>query len=486
MMVPFEREGTTMTDSISNPMDAIAEAVAGGVLTLGELAALGDSLGVALGEIVVAEAALREGKPPETILAEAFAAFAHNLDALALGLAEGRSFLLGTVASELAAGGSSVLIDDAFIDRALVYTLAAEVGNHEIGLRPCAGTGDSCPYTGLLKAMINSGRDMAAVRRAAALMLKIGGVFRAGKVTTGCNMEGYGAGAAATAAALVDARGGTAGQAARAMVLAISPTIAVPCTPRVITQGLCATHIGGAILIGNLAANLVLRTALPVDVDIDVMIAMAARVHREAAPVITGINVRYLKPYFATAPAVEAFVDESVRARDRAGAAPMLAAAREEVRALMTPARPLGETLGDVVVGGSSIAVGSPTNMARIAHALARGRVTGVEIELTRDLFERRAINVPAILMGAVFGAHTADGALYKTVMERPELKELAIRVREVAEPEVQRIRIHAEGAGAWLDSRNRGGARVAIVDAEPSRAAAVRAAADLGIQVVD
>jgi L-serine dehydratase len=33
-------------------------------------------------------------------------------------------------------------------------------------------------------------------------MLKVGSVFRAGKVTTGCNMEGYGAGAAATAGVL--------------------------------------------------------------------------------------------------------------------------------------------------------------------------------------------------------------------------------------------------------------------------------------------
>ena len=76
-------------------------------------------------------------------------AFEHNLRALEQGLVNGNSFVLGTVATDLARQGKGVLIDDVLIDRALVYTLAAEVGNHEIGLRPCAGTGDSCPYTGL-------------------------------------------------------------------------------------------------------------------------------------------------------------------------------------------------------------------------------------------------------------------------------------------------------------------------------------------------
>jgi L-serine dehydratase len=475
-----------MADLTPKQMDRFASLVSGGVLTLGELAALGDEFAVSLSEMVVQEAMLREGKSREMILDEVFAAFEHNLEALAKGLADGSSFLLGTVAGDLAKGGESVLIDDSFLDKAQIYTLAAEVGNHEVGLRPCAGTGDSCPYTGIIRAMMESGYDDAQVRKTAALLLKVGGVFRAGKVTTGCNMEGYGAGAAATAAALCDLRGGTAGQAAKAMVLAISPTIAVPCTPRVITQGLCATHIAGAILIGNLSANLVLRTTLPVDIDIDVMIAMAARIHREAAPVITKINVKYLKPYFCTKPQVEAFVDDAIKERDQAMIAPIVSDAREEMRALMTPVGPLGNTLGDVVVGGSSIAVGSPTNMARIAHALIKGRITKVDIDLTHDLFERRAINVPGILMGAVFGAHTSDGEMYKSVMDRPEMADIEITVNETAEPEVQRIRIQTEDGEAWLDSRNRGGARVAIVDAGPSRQAALEAAHALGIQVVD
>jgi L-serine dehydratase len=77
--------------------------------------------------------------------------------------------------------------------------------------------------------------------------------------------------------------------------------------------GLCATHISGAILIGNQASNLILKTSLPVDVDVDVMIAMAARIHVEAAPMITSINLEYLEPYFQKEPQIEPFIDEEIR-----------------------------------------------------------------------------------------------------------------------------------------------------------------------------
>lgn len=456
------------------------------VLTLGELAALGTELGLPLGQMVAAEAMVRENKSFEQVLDACFGAFEHNLKALDLGLERGNSFVLGTVATDLARQGQGVLIDDVLMDRALVYTLAAEVGNHEIGLQPCAGTGDSCPYTGLLKALLETGVEAERVRLAAALILKVGGIFRAGKVTTGCNMEGYGAGSAATAAALTDLRGGSAAQTAKAMVLAISPTIGVPCTPRVVTRGLCATHIGSAILGGNLASNLVLKTTLPVDIDIDVMIAMAARIHREAAPPITAVNTKYLKPYFKKREQVEALLPPGLANQDAALGDAVLTQAREEMRTMMAGSRPLAETLGEVVVGGSSIAVGSPTNMARIGHALKKGRISKIDIELTKDLYSRRAINVPAILMGAVFGSHTSDGAMYAKVMDTPEVRAIDISLKELDEPEVQRIRITAENESAWLDARNRGGARVAIVAAEPSREAALAAARALGIQIVD
>ncbi len=467
-------------------IDAIAARTERQTATLGELVALAEELKLPLSQVVVGEAMVREQKTYEAVIDACFAAFEHNLRALDKGLVDGNSFVLGTVATDLARQERGTLIDDELIDRALVYTLAAEVGNHEVGLRPCAGTGDSCPYTGLLKALLETGVEPERVRLTSALILKVGSVFRAGKVTTGCNMEGYGAGSAATAAALTDLRGGSASQVAKAMILAISPTLGVPCTPRVVTRGLCATHIGGAILVGNLASKLVLKSTLPVDIDVDVMIAMAARIHREAAPAITAVNVKYLKPYFKKRAQVEALLDPGLAGKDASVADEVLVEAREELRQMMAASRPLTQTLGDVVVGGSSIAVGSPTNMARIAHALKRGRIARIEIELTKDLYSRRAINVPAILMGAVFGSHTSDGDMYAKVMETPEVRAIDISLKEIAEPEVQRIRILTDEGSVWLDSRNRGGARVCVVDAEPSRGEAIAAARSLGIQIVD
>lgn len=463
----------------------LGDAAKAQVLTLGELVDLAEELALPLSYAVVGEAMVRESKSYDEILEQCFDSFSHNLGTLDHALKAGNSFVLGTVAADLAKQEKGVLIDDVFIDRALVYTLAAEVGNHEVGLSPCAGTGDSCPYTGLLRALMESDYSADDVRRTSALILKVGSVFRAGKVTTGCNMEGYGAGSAATAAALTDLRGGTARQVAKATILAISPTIAVPCTPRVITRGLCSTHIGGAILGGNLASNLVLKTSLPVDIDIDVMIGMAARVHRDAAPVITAINVEYMKPYFKKREQVEALLEPGLAKKDANIGDSVLTKAREELRSLMASSRPLTRTLGEVVVGGSSIAVGSPTNMARIAHALKRGRISKIEIELTKDLYSRRAINVPAILMGAVFGSHTSDGAMYRKIMDTPEVKAIDISLKESLEPEVQRIKIIADEKSASIDSRNRGGARVAIIDAQPSKEEAIEAARTLGIQVV-
>ena len=465
-------------------IEAIASKTHQQVSTLGELVALAEELRLPLSQVVVGEAMVREGKTYDAVIDECFAAFDHNLRALEKGLVNGNSFVLGTVASDLAKQERGTLIDDDLIDRALVYTLAAEVGNHEVGLRPCAGTGDSCPYTGLLKALLETGVDPEQVRLTSALILKVGSIFRAGKVTTGCNMEGYGAGSAATAAALTDLRGGSARQVAKAMIIAISPTLGVPCTPRVVTRGLCSTHIGAAILVGNLASKLILKSSLPVDIDVDVMIAMAARIHREAAPAITAVNVKYLKPYFKKRPQVEALLAPGSVTGDVEDE--VLAEAREELRGMMASGRPLTQTLGDVVVGGSSIAVGSPTNMARIAHALKRGQISKIEIELTKDLYSRRSINVPAILMGAVFGSHTSDGEMYSKVMDTPEVKAIDISLKEISEPEVQRIRIFADERLVWLDARNRGGARVSIVDAEPSRDEAIAAARALGIQIVN
>ncbi len=457
------------------------------ILTFGELIEIAEEEGLSLSSVVVAEAMVKEGKSYEEILSDVMGEFDHNMKALEIGLTRGRSFILGTVGSDLAKyGDDKVLINDSLINKALIYTLATEVGNHEIGLQPCAGTGDSCPYTGLIRALKEEGFSQEKIALAAALILKVGSIFRAGKQTTGCNMEGFGAGAAATAAALTDLRGGTPKQVAKAIVLAISPTIAVPCTPRVMAAGLCATHISGAILIGNQAANLILKTSLPVDIDVDVMIAMAARIHVEAAPVITAINLEYLEPYFQKKNQVEPFVDEDIRNSEKEKANTIKKRAREEIRNLISSSRPLTQVFGDVVVGGSSIAVGSPTNMARICHAMLSGEIKKIEIDLTVDLFSRRAINIPAILMGAIYGARTDDAELYHKIFELPEIKNIEVKINKVDIPQVQRIRIEATETSAMVDAKNRGGGRVAIVDAKPSLKEALIAAERLGIEVVD
>jgi L-serine dehydratase len=474
-----------MLNAIDKMAQRFQQEFSGKTLTLSELVELSEQKHLSLSQMVVAEAMAKEGKSCKEILSGVMDAFKHNLEALEVGLTRGKSFLLGSVGSDLARYKERPLIDDSLVNRALIYTLATEVGNHEVGLRPCAGTGDSCPYTGLIRALMEEGYSQEQIAFAAALMLKVGSIFRSGKQTTGCNMEGFGAGAAAVAAALTDLRGGTPHQVAQSIVIALSPTIAVPCTPRVMVAGLCATHISGAILIGNQASQLILKTSLPVDVDVDVMIAMAARIHVEAAPVITAINLEYLEPYFKKKPEIEPFVDEGIRRSEKERADRIRKQAREEVRNLLATSRPLTQVFGSVVVGGSSIAVGSPTNMARICHAMISGEIKKIEIDLTVDLFSRRAINIPAILMGAIFGSQTGDVEMYHHIFEKPEMKTIEIKINKVDQPEVQRIRIETTGKSAMVDAQNRGGGRVAIVDAKPSKEEALRVAKELGIEVV-
>jgi L-serine dehydratase len=474
-----------MLNAIDKMAQRFQQGLSDQVLTLSELVELSEQEHLSLSQMVVAEAMAKEGKSCKEILSGVMDAYKHNLGALEVGLTRGKSFLLGSVGSDLARYKEKPLIDDSLVNRALIYTLATEVGNHEVGLRPCAGTGDSCPYTGLIRAFMEEGYSQEQIAFAAALMLKVGSIFRAGKQTTGCNMEGFGAGAAAVAAALTDLRGGTPHQVAQSIVIALSPTIAVPCTPRVMVAGLCATHISGAILIGNQASQLILKTSLPVDVDVDVMIAMAARIHVEAAPVITAINLEYLEPYFKKKPEIEPFVDEGIRRSEKERADRIRKQAREEVRNLLATSRPLTQVFGSVVVGGSSIAVGSPTNMARICHAMISGEIKKIEIDLTVDLFSRRAINIPAILMGAIFGSQTGDVEMYHHIFEKPEMKTIEIKINKVDQPEVQRIRIETTGKSAMVDARNRGGGRVTIIDARPSREEALLAAKKLDIEVV-
>ena len=458
-----------------------------GHMTIGECIRVAEAAGKTVGEVVIQEAMDSTGMGYEGIANSMEDAFSHNLRAAEIGVTTGSSFLLGTVGQDLTNEKGGKVIDDVFVDKIVAYTLAAQVGNHSIGLRPCAGTGDSCPYTGFVKAMKETYDDQELIVRIMALILKIGGIFRIGKSTTGCNMEGIGAGAAATAAAFVELEGGTPAQMEVAVTLAISPTIAVPCTPRVLVPGLCATHIGGGILIARLASRLAMRTSIPSTVPVDVMIAMAAQCHLASAKHVVPVTIEYMEPFFKHVDEVEAYIPSKVQAEEKRRQDEITVKAAMQSKGLAERANPITMPFGDPVVGGSSQGVGSPTNCARIAHYLAKGEIKKVTIELYSELFARRAINVPGILMAAVDGAGTEDAQAYKGIMKR--VKELGIEVEilEISdEPSVQRIRIEATEQSSMVDSLNRGGARLVLRDAYPDKEKACEIAKRLNIVLIE
>ena len=446
-------------------------------LSLGQLIAAAQKSGRDLSDVIIAEACEITGQSRGEVLEALGSVFAHNLRALELGISTGESMLLGRCAFDLAKDGfRHKIFNDVFVNKALVYTLGAQVGNHSIGLEPCAGTGDSCSYTGMYRA-IGEEYGYDAALKAAAIMLKIGTIFRIGKTTTGCNMEGLGAGAAAGAAALTALWGGSPEQAGKAVVLALSATIAVPCTPRVMVPGLCVTHIGGAVLLSVLAAKVILSTDIPVNVPVDVMIALAADAHKISAKHVVPSLIRYLQPYFKTNDYVERYVDAAVKIREAETMHVSTEAAMEEAARLAADANPITKPFGEAVVGGSSQAVGSPTNAGRIAHALAHGEIRSVKIELYPELFARRGINVPGILMGAVYGAGTDDYVMYENIMDKVLTSNLKVEVLEIDTPQTQRVTIETDEGIFMVDTSNRGGGRLKINDALPSLQAAKEAA---------
>ncbi|TEB07266.1 Serine dehydratase alpha chain [Pelotomaculum schinkii] len=458
-----------------------------GSLTFGETIEIASELDLPVSEVVLAEAMFRNSMTKQEVLNAVINAFAHNLYAAEVGITSGSSFLFGKVAKELAEQNfARRLIEDDLINRILVYTLAAQVGNHSCGLQPCAGTGDSCTYTGLFKALKETVEDKEELARAVAVMLKVGTIFRAGKTSTGCNMEGFGAGAAAAAATLVELRKGSPQAMAKAVVLALSPTIGNPCTPRVTVAGLCATHIGGGVLIGNLAANLALHTNIPVNVPVDVMIAMAAAVHPVSAQHIVPVVIKYMQPFFKTNLDVDYYVNGQIKEQEQQTIKDTMAYALHEARALAEKANSIVKPFGEAVVGGSSQAVGSPTNAARIAHVLAKGEIKGVKIELYPELFARRGINVPGILMGAVLGVGTDDSAAYRKIMQKVREMKINVEILQVDEPQMQRVTVLAAGQNAMVETLNRGGARLTLKNASPSLQEARKAARRLGIVLVD
>lgn len=451
-------------------------------VTMGQMLALASEYSVAPVDVVYAESKVRLGLDQTAIRQAVMEQYRHNLEALEIGLQDGESILLGTVAAQLADVEGPKCFADPFLDDALLYTLAAQVGNHCIGLRPCAGTGDSCPYAGFLMAMKKAGYDEDKIADIAALFLKIGGLFRIAKVSTGCNMEGFGAGAACIAAGTVALMDGTPQQMEQAMVLALSPTIGTPCTPRVLVPALCTTHVGGAVLIGMYAARLVMRVNMEVNVPIDVMFAMASKVHIESAKHIVPTVVDFMEPFFKRKPQVEALVSQDIRDAEQEKIEQTLQNAAEIAQDIAQRTPPITHTLGDAVVGGSSQAVGSPTNAARIAHALATGRIFKIRIELYPELFARRAINVPGILMGAAFGSATSDYKMYAQAVEKVQEQGIAVEIVEGHEEQIQKITIETDTMVCWVDTLNRGGGRVKLRDAFPSLRQAMDAAERLGI----
>ena len=457
-------------------------------LTMGETIALAKEHGARVVDVVLTENELSTGLGRQELLDRVMAEYAHNLKAVELGVTEGNSFLLGNVASQLREKGTGVCFKEEFLDKALMYTVGAEIGNHCIGIRPCAGTGDSCPYAGYIRAMIDVGADDKTVAEIAALMLKIGGLFRVGKVTTGCNMEGFGAGSACVAAATVAWEGGTPEQMEKAMVLAMSPTVGVPCTPRVLVPALCTTHVGGAILIGMYSARICMAVDMNVNVPFDVMLAMASLVHVQSAKHIVPTVVEYMEPFFQRTAGVESLVRPEVREAEKKQIAETLDKAAEIAKKLAVGAGNVLSTFGDAVVGGSSQAVGSPTNCARIAHELMGKdeKVKKITVELYPELFARRTINIPGVLMGAVYGASTADYEMYEKAVDMVKADGVEVEIVEGHEHGIQKVTLLTDkGNTVQVDTLNRGGGRVVLRDAVPSLAQAQEAAKRLGIVVV-
>ena len=457
-----------------------------GHMTIGQCISTAIELHMTVGRVILEEAVSFTGKTYDEIVADMNEAFAHNIKAAEIGLTSGRSGLLGEVGKDLN-GGDVQIIADPFVNRIIAVTLAAQVGNHTIGLRPCAGTGDSCPYTGFVKTVKEFyPDDLDLLARIMAVILKIGGMYRIGKCTTGCNMEGIGAGACACSAAFVELAGGTPEQMEKAIALAISPTIAVPCTPRVLVPGLCATHIGGGVLIARLASQLAMYTSIPSTVPADVMIAMATQCHLQSAEHVVPVTIQYMEPFFRRDPKVESFVKEELKQAEFERKDQIMEQASAEARSLADRANLIIVPFADAVVGGSSEGVGSPTNCGRLAHYLSKGIVKKVRIELCEELFARRATNIPGILMAAVNGCSTSDADSYKVIMDEVRSRGVEVEIIPVKEPHVQRVWIEASEQNSFVDTLNRSGARLVLLDASPSREEALAWTEKFNIVVLD
>jgi len=144
-----------------------------GRLTLGEVIDLAEEFRVKASDVVIAEAMEAQRLTSGEVIQAVFEAFKFNLLSLEMGISKGESFLLGGIGRKLSGlkKKGTVLIGDRFIDNAVIYTLAAEVGNHQMGLQPCAGTGDSCVTAGLMKALLETRLSKLRIGQIGALII---------------------------------------------------------------------------------------------------------------------------------------------------------------------------------------------------------------------------------------------------------------------------------------------------------------------------
>lgn len=114
-------------------------------LTMGETIALAKEYGVRVVDVVLTESERAPVLSAKACSRPSMEEYAHNLKAVEIGVSGGNQLLLGTVPTQLKEMGPGTIFADVLLDKALMYTVAAEVGNHCIGVRPCAGTATPAP-----------------------------------------------------------------------------------------------------------------------------------------------------------------------------------------------------------------------------------------------------------------------------------------------------------------------------------------------------
>ena len=114
-------------------------------------------------------------------------------------------------------------------------------------------------------------------------------------------------------------------------------------------------------------------------------------------------------------------------------------------------------------------------------------KVKKITVELYPELFARRTINIPGVLMGAVYGASTADHEMYEKAVDMVKADGIEVEIVEGHEPSIQKVTILTDkGNTVQVDTLNRGGGRVVLRNAVPSLEQAVEAAKRLGIVMVE